>query len=144
MSQPGICAYLPYTPATIHTLAYENALTCSFARHLCAVVENRFGSVPILKLQDLLASEVRAKELLAGKRAVEQVRKLGAVQFAEGGILGLHSFRGIKVIPDAKRVLLKVVTLLICFNDTIQRAPANYPTTQGFTADNNSLLGRHK
>ena len=85
----------------------------------------------------------RARRGIQLERRAEHVhRALPAGEYlaagqAEGGILGVHSFHGIRVIPDAKRVLLKVLTLLICFNDAIQRARTNHPTNQEFTAGDN-------
>ena len=130
LTQPGICAYLPYTSSTVRTLAYENALICSFARHFCAAVENRLASAPVLDLEDLLASEVPCKKLLAHRPTAKWIQKLAPVQFAVGGIIGQHYFDGIGVIPDRKRVLLKVLTLWLCFSDGITNLsqPANLPT----------------
>ena len=128
MSQPGICEeYLPYGPATPRLRAYENALLCSFARHLCTAQQTRFGQVPTLQAADLQATEPRAKRFLANRRRLRRLERLGAVQFALRGILGGHDFDGIKVIPERKRVLLKVLTLLICTSDAIkdrQQQPA--------------------
>jgi hypothetical protein len=111
-------------------LAYENALLCSFARHLCAAMETRFGRVPVLRVEDLLATEPRAKKLLAHRRTLRRVEKLGAVQFAAGGILGVHHFDGIKVIPERKRALLKVLTLLMCFSAAIRDSKQRPATAQ--------------
>jgi hypothetical protein len=119
-------------------------LICSFARRLCAAVENRCGVTQAVKLEDLLACEVRAKALLKNARTAKQVRKCGAVQFAEGGILGVHYFDGIRAIPDARKVLLKVVTLLICFNNAIRRAPITHSINQEFITGDNPLLGRNQ
>ena len=133
MSQPGICAYLSYAPPTGRVLAYENALLCSFARHHCAALEARVGRVPVLRVEDLQAAEARAKTLLAHRPTLKQVEKLGAVQFAAGGILGVHYFDGIRVLPERKRVLMKVLTLLMCFSAAIrhrhQRPAADQPGT---------------
>ena len=132
-SQSGIYDYLTYAPPTLRVLAYENALLCSFARHLCAALEARFGRVPVLRVEDLLAAEDRAKTLLAHHPTSKQVEKLGAVQFAVGGILGVHYFDGIKVVPERKRVLTKVLTLLMCFSAAIrdrhQQPAADQPVT---------------
>jgi hypothetical protein len=128
--QHGIATNWPYAPPTLRVLAYENALICSFARHFCAALEARFGKVPMLKPEDLHATEARAKTLLAHAPTMKQVEKLGAVQFAVDGILGVHYFGGIGVIPDRKRVLLKVLTLLMCFSGAIEHRtqPGNLPT----------------
>lgn len=130
--QPSIYAYLPYGPSTLRVLAYENALICSSTRHLCAALEARFGKVPVLRIEDLQATELRAKTLLAHRPTAKKVEKLGAVQFALGGILGVHYVNGIKVVPERKRVLLQVLTLLMCFSDAIDRTPctqsSNSPT----------------
>lgn len=132
-SQPGIYALLPYGLPTLRVLAYENALLCSFARHLCSAPEARVDRVPVLPLEDLQAAEARAKTLLAHRPTLKQVEKLGAVQFAVGGILGVHYFDGIKVVPERKRVLTKVLTLLMCFSAAIrdrhQRPAADQPVT---------------
>jgi hypothetical protein len=110
-------------------LAYENALLCSFGRHVCAAMETKWGEVPVLRLEDLQATEAPAKTLLAHRPTAKKVEKLGAVQFALGGILDVHYFDGIRVIPDRKRVLLKVLTLLMCFS----AVPNRPPTTQSPT-----------
>ena len=134
-SQPGIYAYLPYGPSTLRALAYEHALLLSYARHVYAAMESRYGKLPVLRADDLQATEARAKTLLAHRPTAKKVEKLGAVQFALGGILGVHYFDGIKVVPDPNHVLLKVLTLLMCFSDAItdrqqrsgtdQQAPSN-------------------
>ena len=123
MRQPGIHAYLSYAPPTLRVLAYENALFCSFARHLCAAMGTRFGRVPVLRAEDLQAAEALAKTLLAHRPTLKQVEKLGAVQFAVGGIIGVHYLDGIKVVPERRRVLTKVLTLLICFSTAIAHKP---------------------
>lgn len=115
-SQPGIYAYLPYGPSTLRALAYEHALITSFARHLCAAIEHRFGSVPVLRLEHLRASEIQAKALLADRKNLKRIKGLGAIQFAEGGILGVHYVHGIGINPERNRVQLKVLTLLISFS----------------------------
>ena len=124
MGQPGIYAYLPYGPSTLRVLAYENALLCSFAPHVCAAMETKCGKVPVLRVEDLLATEARAKKLLAHRPTAKKVEKLGAVQFAVGGIVGVHYFDGIRVVPEQKRVLLKVFTLLMCFSAAINGPPS--------------------
>jgi hypothetical protein len=130
IKQPGIYAYIPYVPPTLRVLAGENALISSFARHFCVALEARLGSVPVLKAEDLHATEARAKALLAHGPTLKQVEKLAVVQFAVGGILKVHYFGGIGVIPDRKRVLLKVLTLLLCISAAIQdrTQPGNLPT----------------
>ena len=134
VGQPGIYVYLPYGPSTLRVLAYENALLCSFARHVCAAMETKCGKVPVLRVEDLLATEARAKKLLAHRPTAKKVEKLGAVQFAVGGIVGVHYFDGIRVVPEQKRVLLKVFTLLMCFSAANDRTPStqssNSPTIQ--------------
>ena len=134
MSQPGIYAYLPYAPPILRVLAYENALLCSFARHHCAALEARVGRVPVLRVEDLQAAEARAKTLLAHRPTSKQVEKLGAVQFAVGGILGVHYFDGIKVVPDRKWVLTKVLTLLICFSAALNDLPEHAPEPENRTS----------
>ena len=73
----------------------------------------------------LQTTELRAKALLAHPPTAKKVEKLGAVQFALGGILGVHDLDGTRVIPDRKRVLIKVLTLLMYFSDAIDRTPCN-------------------
>jgi hypothetical protein len=124
VGQPHIYEYLPYGPSTLRALAYENALICSLARHVCAAMEIKHGKVPVLRVEDLQATEARAKTLLAHRPTLKQVEKLGAVQFAVGGIVAVHYFDGIRVIPDRKRVLLKVLTLLMCFSAANDRTPS--------------------
>jgi hypothetical protein len=124
MHQPGIYAFLPYGPPTLRVLAYENALLFSYARHVCVAQEARVGPVPVLRVEDLLATEARAKQLLAHRPTLKQVEKLGAVQFALGGILDVHYFDGIRVIPDRKCVLLKVLTLPMRFSAAINGPPS--------------------
>ena len=117
MRQPGICEeYLPHGPGNSRVLAGENALICSFARHYCAAMEAWFGKVPVLRVEDLQATELRAQKLLAHGPTLKKVEKLGAVQFAVGGILQVHYFDGVGIVPDRQRVLLKVLTLLMCFS----------------------------
>jgi hypothetical protein len=87
-------------------LAGENALIFSFARHYCAAMDARFGKVPVLKAEDLQATELRAQTLLADGPRLKQVEKLGAVQFALGGILKAHYFGGIGVTAAGQRVFL--------------------------------------
>jgi hypothetical protein len=131
MRQPDIYAYLSYAPPTLRVLAYENALLCSFARHLCAALEKRSGQAPVLKLEDLLAIEIKADALLANQKNLKRIKRLEAVQFAEGGILGVHYVDGIRVVPDGKRVLLKVVALLLAFSAAVEATrilrPAHSP-----------------
>jgi hypothetical protein len=130
IAQPMICDYLPYSPSVVRALAGENALICSFARHLCAAVETTSGQIPVLRAEVLRTAEAQATALLANRSTKKRVKELGAVQFAEAGILGVHYFEGIGVIPDAKRVLRKVLTLLICFSDAIQKTPiSNDPSS---------------
>jgi hypothetical protein len=121
--QPSIYVYLPYAPPTPRAVAGENALIFSFARHFCAAMEARLGSVPVLKAEDPQATELRAQTMLAHGPTPKQVEKLRAVQFALGGILSVHYFGGIGVIPDRQRVLLKVLTLLQCFSGALNRPP---------------------
>jgi hypothetical protein len=113
-------------------LAYENALVCSFARHLCDAMETRSGKVPLLRLEDLQAAEARAKMLLAHRPTSKRVEKLGAVQFAIDDILRVHYFDGIRVVPERRRVLTKVLTLLLCLSGPLNRKPittsSNSPT----------------
>lgn len=130
--QPGIYAYLPYAPPTPGVLSYENALLSSFTRHVCAAMETKCGKVPVLRIEDLQATETRAKMLLAHRPTLKRVEKLGAVLFALGGILGVHYVDGIGVLPDRKRVLLKVLTLLPCFSAATNRT--------SFIQSSNSLI----
>jgi hypothetical protein len=127
ITQPWINEYLPCGSTNNRTLAYEHALIISYARHVDAAIETKYGKLPALRLEDLQAFEAQAKALLARGPTTQKVAKLGAVQFAVGGILKVHYFQGIGIIPDRKRVLLKVLTLLMCFSAAIkdrQQRPA--------------------
>lgn len=144
---PGIYAFLPAAPPTPLVLVYENALIIwTFARHLCAAMEARFGQLPTLQVAILLATEPRAKRLLAHRRTLRRAEKLGAVQFAVGGILGVHYFDGVKVVPERKRVLTKVLTLLMCFSDAVRDRQQRPATAQA--APSNAVVsktsGEHK
>ena len=70
-----------------------------------------------------MASEIRSKKMLAHRPTARKLQRLGVVQFAVNGILGVHYLDGMGIIPDRKRVLLKVLALLICFTDVIQKTP---------------------
>lgn len=129
-SQPDLYKYVPYTDSTPREEAHENSLICAWARRVCAVVEIRHGTVPILTEQEIRKSEVLAKEMLADPQTLKRIRNMDLIRAAEIGILEPTDIDGTTITPDAKRVLLKVLTLVIAFSVAMHdwTQPGNPPT----------------
>jgi len=85
-SQPDLYKYMPYTDSTQRPVAYENSLICAWARRLCAILENRYGTVPILKEAEIRRSEVLAKEMLADPETLKRIRNMDLIRAAAPGM----------------------------------------------------------
>jgi hypothetical protein len=129
-SQPELYKYVPYTDSTPREVAGENAAICAWARRLCAILQTRHGTVPILAQAQILKSEVLAKEMLADPETLKRIRNMDLIRAAEIGILEPTDIDGTTIIPHAKRVLLKVLTLVIAFSVAMhdRTQPGNLPT----------------
>jgi hypothetical protein len=129
-TQAGLYKYVPYTASIPIEVAYENSHICAWARRVCAILENRHGTVPILDEAQIRESEVLAKEMLADPEALKRIRNKGVIRAAEMAMVqGVNSEHTIST-PDRNRVMLKVLTLVIAFSVAIHdwAQPGNLPT----------------
>jgi hypothetical protein len=115
-TQPHLVGYLLLAAGVSAAQVYENALIGYFVRRLCLVLEARYGDVPSLHYDQLQEAERTAVSLLADRATFERIKKLPVILFAERGILGIRIMGGVTVTPDRNRVLLKVLTILVCFS----------------------------
>jgi hypothetical protein len=112
----GLYKYVPYTASTPRELAYENSFICAWARRVCAIVKTHYGIVPILDEAEIRQSEDLAKKMLADAVTLKHIKKMGVIRMAEIAMVEGVDIDGSPIIPDAKRVLLKVLTLVIAFS----------------------------
>jgi hypothetical protein len=131
--QPGIYRYLPYHSQIPDHIGTENGIICAFTRGLCVSLIHRFGWVPVLKTKDILAAEVQAKAILSEPSQRAKAEQLPVLKVAERGRFGPSLQTPSVDQAIRERLLLKVLTVWICFTAAYKahvptRPPGNAQT----------------
>ena len=119
-SQPGIRQYLRFATPVRSPRGNENALAYHVAVLIWAVLTSRFHNVPAIRLQALRAGELRARRLFGNSSTLKQVNKLPVIRFAQSFLEHAKTHPGARFIVDDQSVLVKVLTVFLCFDAALK------------------------
>ncbi len=118
-SQPGICQYLRFAIPVQSDRGNDNALAYHVAMFMWIVLNSRFGNVPAIRLKTLRATELRAGRLFGNPSTLRQLQNLPVIQFALSVVRHARPLNS-RFITDEKTVLVKVLTVLLCFSAALE------------------------
>jgi hypothetical protein len=118
-TQMGLFKYVPWDGSMSPSMTWENGCIFFWAMHICMVLEDCFGAYPVLNEMAIRKCKAQAKEMLTDAENLNRIKNMEVFQWVQGMLLNIKSTASLKLAPNRKRSLLKLVTLFIAFSQAV-------------------------